>query len=194
MVAAGSVLLGVGLALLSTMTVSTSPAAAAAYLVVFGLSMGILIPVLILVTQNAVHPRDLGVATSSVQAFRQLGGSTGVAVFGAMFNARLAGILAARLPQDSPVSGLEVSELVASPAVVATMEPAVRNVIREAVALSSTQMFRLAIPVAVAATIAGLMLRGLPLRDVLPDRQPGPARSSEEARAEPTPPSPGEPS
>ncbi|MCE2528395.1 MAG: MFS transporter [Acidimicrobiia bacterium] len=193
-VAAGSVLLGAGMALLSTMTVSTSPAAAAAYLVVFGLSMGILIPVLILVIQNAVHPRDLGVATSSVQVFRQLGGSTGVAVFGALFNARLAGILAARLPQDSPVSGLEVSELVASPAVVATMEPAVRNVIREAVALSSSQMFRLAIPVAVAATIAGLMLRGLPLRDVLPDQQRGSARSSEETWAEPTPPSPGEPS
>ncbi|MDE0289493.1 MAG: MDR family MFS transporter [bacterium] len=193
-VIAGSVLLGVGLAMLSTMSVSTSPAAAAGYLVVFGLSMGILIPVLILVIQNSVHPRDLGVATSSVQVFRQLGGSTGVAVFGALFNARLAGLLAARLPPDSPVSGLDVSELVASPAVVATMEPSVRVVIREAVALSSAQMFRLAIPVAVAATIAGLMLRGLPLRDVLPHEQPGPVRSSGETRAEPTPPFPGEPS
>ena len=179
-VTAGSILLGVGLVLLSTMTVSTSPPAAAAYLVVFGLSMGILIPVLILVIQNAVHPRNLGVATSSIQVFRQLGGSTGVAVFGALFNARLAGTLAARLPPDSPVSRLDVSELIASPAVVATMEPSVRDVIREAVALSSAQMFRLAIPVAVAATVAGLMFRGLPLRDVLPERQPGSARSSEE--------------
>lgn len=179
-VVAGTVLLGVGLALLSTMSVSTSPPAAAAYLLVFGLSMGILIPVLILVIQNAVHPRDLGVATSSVQVFRQLGGSTGVAVFGALFNVRLAGLLAAGLPPDSPVSELDVSELVASPAVVATMEPSVRDVIREAVALSSSQMFRLAIPVAVAATIAGLMLRGLPLRDVPPDEQPGPAQPSGE--------------
>ncbi len=182
-VASGPVLLGVGLALLSTMTVSTSPAAAAGYLLVFGLSMGVLIPVLILVIQNAVHPRDLGVATSSVQVFRQLGGSTGVAVFGALFNARLAGLLAARLPQDSPVSDLEVSELIATPAVVATMEASVRDVIREAVALSSAQMFRLAIPVAIAATVAGLMFRGLPLRDVLPERQPGSARSSGEMQA-----------
>ena len=194
MVVVGTVLLGVGLALLSTMSVSTSPPAAAAYLVVFGLSMGILIPVLILVIQNAVHPRDLGVATSSVQVFRQLGGSTGVAVFGALFNARLAGLLAVGLPPDSPVAGLDVSELVASPAVVATMEPSVRDVIREAVALSSSQMFRLAIPVAVAATIAGLMLRGLPLRDVPPDEQPGPARSPGGMRAEPASPPPTEPS
>ena len=77
-VTAGCVLLGGGLALLSTMTVSTSPEAAAAYVLVLGLSMGILIPVLVLVIQNAVHPRDLGVATSSVQVFRQLGGSTGI--------------------------------------------------------------------------------------------------------------------
>ena len=115
-------------------------------------------------------------------------------MFGALFNARLAGLLAARLPPDSPASDLDVSELVASPAVVATMETAVRDVIREAVALSSAQMFRLAIPVAVAATIAGLMLRGLPLRDVLPHEQPGPARSSEEPWAEPTPVSTREPS
>lgn len=103
-----------------------------------------------------------------------------MAVFGALFNARLAGLLAAGLPQDSAVSDLDVSELVATPAVVATMEASVRDVIREAVAVSSAQMFWLAIPVAVAATVACLMFRGLPLRDVLPDRNPGPARSSEE--------------
>ena len=190
-VTAGCVLLGVGLTLMSTMTVSTSPQVAAVYLLVFGLSMGILIPVLVLVIQNAVHPRDLGVATSSVQVFRQLGGSTGVAVFGALFNARLVATLTG-LPPDSPVSGLEVSELIASPAVVATMEPPVRDIIREAVALSSGEMFRLAIPVAVVATIAGLMLRGLPLRDVLPHQQTGPAQPSGDARGGLTLPSPGE--
>ena len=83
-VTAGCVLLGVGLALLSTMGVSTSPPAAAANVAFLGLSMRILIPVLVLVIQNAVHPRDLGVATSCVQVFRQLGGSTGIAVFGAL--------------------------------------------------------------------------------------------------------------
>ena len=118
-------------------------------MLVLGLSMGILIPVLVLVIQNAVHPRDLGVATSSVQVFRQLGGSTGIAVFGALSNARLATTLATELPADSPVSGLDVSELVSSPAVVAAMEAPLRDAIREAVALSSSQMFRLAIPIAV---------------------------------------------
>ena len=174
----GCLLLGVGLALLSTMTVSTTPPAAAANVAVLGLSIGILIPVLVLVIQNAVHPRDLGVATSSVQVFRQLGGSTGIAVFGALFNARLAATLASELPEDSPMAGLDVSELVASPAVVATMEAPLRDIIREAVALSSSQMFRLAVPVAAAAALAALMLRGLPLRDVLPHQQSSGSPSS----------------
>ena len=112
-------------------------------------------------------------------------------MFGALFNARLVATLTG-LPPDSPVSGLDVSELIASPAVVATMEPPVRDIIREAVALSSGEMFRLAIPVAVVATIAGLMLRGLPLRDVLPHQQTGPAQPSGDARGGLTLPSPGE--
>ena len=191
-VTTGCVLLGLGLALLSTMTVSTSPQAAAVYVVVLGLSMGILIPVLVLVIQNSVHPRDLGVATSSVQVFRQLGGSTGIAVFGALFNTRLAAILASELPPGSPASGLEVSELISSPAAVAAMEAPVRDIIREAVAISSSQMFRLAIPAAVAAVIAALMLRGLPLRDVLPQTQNGATQPEGDEPGEPTPPAPRE--
>ena len=160
-VTAGCVLLGIGLALLSTVTVSTSTEAAAAYMLVLGLSMGILIPVLVLVIQNAVHPRDLGVATSSVQVFRQLGGSTGIALFGAVFNARLASTLASELPPDSLSSGLDATELISSPAIIAKMDVPVREVIREAVAFSAGHMFRLAMPLAVAAVIAALLLKGL---------------------------------
>lgn len=187
-VMAGCVLLGVGLALMSAMTLSTSPQAAAAYATVLGLSMGILIPVLILVVQNAVHPRNLGVATSSGQVCRQLGGSIGVAMFGALFNARLGATLAARLPPDSPVSGLPVSELIAGPAAVAEMAPPLRDIIREAVALSSGQMYRLAIPVAAVATVAGLMLKGLPLRDVPHQREdPAPSPGDEPSGTAPPP-------
>ena len=188
----GAVLLGIGLGLLSILTESTGLPAVAAAVAVFGFSLGVLIPVVVLVVQNAVDPAHMGVATASAQVFRQLGGTTGTALFGSLFNSRLAANLTAELPAGSPVRGLDVGELVSSPAIVATMEAPVRELIREAVAMSSGQMFRLAMPVAVAAAIAGLMLRGLPLRDVLPHQQPVPARSSEDAPPEPTPPFGGE--
>jgi hypothetical protein len=41
-------------------------------------------------TQNAVEVRDIGVATSSNQFFRQIGSTIGVAMFGALLTHRLA--------------------------------------------------------------------------------------------------------
>ena len=43
-----------------------------------------------LAVQNAVDPRFVGVATSSVQFLRSIGGSLGAAVFGAILSNRFA--------------------------------------------------------------------------------------------------------
>ena len=59
--------------------------------------------VLVLAVQNAVDYRFLGVATSGSTLFRQIGGSIGVAAFGAIFANRLGDELAARLPAGAHV-------------------------------------------------------------------------------------------
>jgi hypothetical protein len=46
--------------------------------------------VMVVAMQNTVERRYLGVGTSTVTFFRSIGGSCGVAIFGAIFNARLA--------------------------------------------------------------------------------------------------------
>ena len=51
------------------------------YMVPFGLGLGFNMQPIILAVQNAVSPREIGVATSSVTFFRQMGGTLGVAVF-----------------------------------------------------------------------------------------------------------------
>ena len=51
------------------------------YMAVFGLGLGMNMQSIVLAMQNAVDPRDMGVATSSVTFFRQVGGSLGTAVF-----------------------------------------------------------------------------------------------------------------
>jgi EmrB/QacA subfamily drug resistance transporter len=48
---------------------------------VFGLGLGFNMQPVILAVQNAVGPREIGVATSSVTFFRQMGGTLGAAVF-----------------------------------------------------------------------------------------------------------------
>jgi EmrB/QacA subfamily drug resistance transporter len=48
---------------------------------VFGVGLGFNMQPVILAVQNAVSPREMGVATSSVTFFRQMGGTLGAAVF-----------------------------------------------------------------------------------------------------------------
>lgn len=48
---------------------------------VFGLGLGSCMQTLVLAVQNAVPPRDMGVATASSTFFRQMGASTGTAIF-----------------------------------------------------------------------------------------------------------------
>ena len=49
--------------------------------------------------QNSVEYRDMGAATSSTTFFRQMGGSIGAAVFGAVLSSRLAHYLAEQLAE-----------------------------------------------------------------------------------------------
>jgi hypothetical protein len=55
--------------------------------------------VLVLVVQNDAEPQNIGVATSTATFFRSVGGSFGVAIFGAIFASRLAHELA-HLPRS----------------------------------------------------------------------------------------------
>ncbi|MFD0587493.1 MDR family MFS transporter [Paenibacillus sp. GCM10027627] len=59
-------------------------------MVVFGIGLGVGMPVFSLTVQNAVKPADLGVATASSQLFRNLGGTIGIAVMGTIMQSSLA--------------------------------------------------------------------------------------------------------
>ncbi|HKE71133.1 MAG TPA: MDR family MFS transporter [Nocardioidaceae bacterium] len=48
---------------------------------IFGIGLGLNMQPVIVAVQNAVSPREIGVATSSVTFFRQMGGTLGTAVF-----------------------------------------------------------------------------------------------------------------
>nr|WP_220185937.1 MDR family MFS transporter [Paenactinomyces guangxiensis] len=52
------------------------------HMLVIGIGLGVSFPIFMLTVQNAVDYRHLGVATSSSQLFRQLGGTIGVSIMG----------------------------------------------------------------------------------------------------------------
>jgi hypothetical protein len=71
-------------------------------LLVFGAGLGFIFPVTTTVVQNAVPRALMGTATASGVMFRQIGGTVAVAVFGAVFAARMAGT--AGLPDAASLS------------------------------------------------------------------------------------------
>ncbi|KJV26566.1 MDR family MFS transporter [Pantoea sp. SM3] len=82
----GTLLATVGMALMTTLTLQSSLWQIYLYACVLGMGMGMVMQVLVLAVQNSVTPDSIGVATSSVTLFRSVGGSIGVALFGAMFS------------------------------------------------------------------------------------------------------------
>jgi EmrB/QacA subfamily drug resistance transporter len=95
---AGSVTLLVGMLLFTRLQVASPLWVSFIYMVVLGVGLGLCMQSLILAVQNAVDTRDLGAGTSAATFFRSLGGSFGVAILGAVLNARLSGELASRMP------------------------------------------------------------------------------------------------
>ena len=87
----GLSLMAAGLVLLAQIGTATPHAAVGAILVLFGIGFGMVSQVLTVAIQNDVERRDLGIATASANLFRSLGGSVGVALFGALFAARIDG-------------------------------------------------------------------------------------------------------
>lgn len=62
---------------------------AVAAMIVFGIGLGISMPVFTLTVQNAVAPAQLGVATATATLFRNLGGTIGIAVMGTVMNSAM---------------------------------------------------------------------------------------------------------
>ena len=95
---AGTALMSIAMYLLSGISVSMPVWQTAIYMVILGLGLGMTMQVLVLAAQNAVPYELLGVATSGSTLFRQIGGSIGVSIFGAIFANQLATNLAHVLP------------------------------------------------------------------------------------------------
>ena len=96
----GTAVLVVGMFLLSRLGVGTAPLLASAYMAIVGVGIGLVMQVLVLVVQNDAKPREIGVATATATFFRSVGGSFGVALFGAIFASGLTNALQ-KLPPES---------------------------------------------------------------------------------------------
>jgi EmrB/QacA subfamily drug resistance transporter len=116
----GFALMAIGLVWLGFMPTTVTMQVFIVAIIAFGLGLGALTPTVLLVAQGAFGSEKRGIATSTVNFFRTLGSTIGVAVLGAALNARSAALLKAnvvpRLHELSSDIGAKVADTLASKA------------------------------------------------------------------------------
>jgi len=155
---AGTGIATVGLGLLSQLNLHTSTLQISLYVFVIGFGLGMVMQVLVLAVQNAVQPRDMGVATSGSIMFRQIGGSVGIAAFGAIFANHLRKNLAKTLPPGvhGPSS--------ATPKAVNALPPHVHSLYVHAFSNALHPVFLVGAVISAVAFVLSWFLTEVPLR------------------------------
>jgi EmrB/QacA subfamily drug resistance transporter len=169
---AGTFLVIVAMFLFSRLGANSTRLESTLYMVVMGLGFGMVTQVLVVAVQNSVAREQLGTATGTANFFRSLGGAIGVAVFGAVFAARLTHLLPLRLPA-SVARNVNPAALISSPAQVGHLPASVHTGVVESVAQSVHAVFLTAIPIAAVAFLVVITLREIPLRNWQSAGSPG---------------------
>ncbi|MCL6669515.1 MDR family MFS transporter [Streptomyces panaciradicis] len=161
---AGTAVTTIGLLLLHRLDENSSTFEMSAYFFVFGLGLGLVMQVLVLIVQNAVSYEDLGVATSGATFFRSIGASFGVAIFGTVFASRLGDKLTAAFSGVKLPGGVSADALKSDPRGIGSLPPALRAPALHAYASSITDVFLYAAPVALLGFVLAWFLKEDPLR------------------------------
>ena len=169
---AGTAILVVGMYLLSRLTVDTEPWVASAYMLVVGIGLGFVMQVLVLIVQNDARPQEMGVVTSTATFFRSVGGSFGVALFGAVFSSRLAGELS-RLPTEVVARLGDVGAI--DPARARALPPDVHADFLQVFSNALHGVFLWGMVIAIVPFALSWLIREVPLRTTLGRAAPGAA-------------------
>ncbi len=184
---AGVAVMLVGMWLLSQVTVSTSRLEVVRDIVIIGAGLGSTFPLYLTAVQSALPRNFLGVASSQVQFWRQIGGTLGTAVLGSVLSQRLPvhigeQVTALHLPAQaarlvsgggsSPQTLFDPAQIAASRAKAASafgsqgaaIFDQVLHAVRVALASTLHEVFLYGAAALIIALIATVFLKDVPLR------------------------------
>lgn len=161
----GNIVLGLGLWLFSHLSLTTSEWELGLWMFIIGAGLGMFIQVTTLAIQNAVDPKNLGVATSTATFFRSTGSSLGAAIFGTILTNRLVIHLTELFPVSSAgTSTVNVTGIRSGSTNLQSLPPDISHNVLLAFVQSFHDMFLVALPFVAAGFIVALFLREKPLR------------------------------
>jgi EmrB/QacA subfamily drug resistance transporter len=157
---AGAVLVVAGTALLSTLRYDTDFVLVGIYMFVLGAGLGMLMQNLVLVVQNSIEVKNLGVATSAVTFFRSLGGTVGVSVLGSILGTIIASEITAGIRALAPADQAIAAQALGSGVIpqVSQLTPAVRTVVESAYGIGIGDVFLYSVPLAIVSLLAVIFL------------------------------------
>lgn len=160
----GLAIIALAMLWLSALEVDTSMWNVSLRIFVLGIGLGLVIQTLVVAVQNAVEPRDLGVATSSNTFFRSMGGAIGTAVFGSVLTATLTSSLADKFPGGTP-PGVDPSAISGTPEAIQSLPAAAREPLLSSFMDAIDRVFVVGVPVVLVAFVLTLFLEERQLRE-----------------------------
>ncbi|TMS51204.1 MFS transporter [Mycobacterium sp. DBP42] len=156
----GAAVMGVGLALISTLHADSPTWLLCIYIGVFGVGIGMGMQILTLIVQNSFPNAVVGTATAATNYFRQVGASVGSAIVGSIFASRLVDLLAEKLPAGEARS---TDPNAFTPAMVSRLPDTLQVPIIEAYNEAMLPIFLFMTPLAALAVVALAFIREKPL-------------------------------
>ena len=174
-----------GAFLLSRMDASVSDGVVVRNMVITGLGIGVSMSLFTIITQNAFPVQKLGEVTASLQFFRSIGGTIGVAVLGTVMTSRYNAVFASNVPAElraqltpeqlaalqnpqslmAPESGGAIQQMFAGfGAQGQEILGQVMLAIRESLATAITDLFVVTTIALVLAMVSCFFLKEIPLR------------------------------
>ena len=172
----GVIVMIFGMWLLSQITPTVAEWHVVADLIIVGLGIGVTFPLYLTAVQTALPRQFLGVGSSQIQFWRNLGGTVGSAVLGAVLANRLPDYISARLAalhippqvlQSLPKTGSPNAVL--DPTLVSKLPASIVAAIRGALSDSLHDVYVLAGAVLILALVATVFMKEVPLTTARPD-------------------------
>src|SRR5213082_2594740 len=180
----------IGLYLIAQTTTSTTQSAITIDIVLVGLGLGVTMPLYINAVQSALPQRYLGVGTSQIQFWRNVGGTVSSAVLGSILAQRLPGAISAQIAKvnlppafknvmgssaSNPNALLDPSRIAAAnaklPAQLAPLFDQAMHAVRQALALTLHDVFLISVILTAGALVISLFMPDVPLRSRKPQQQ-----------------------
>jgi EmrB/QacA subfamily drug resistance transporter len=187
----GIALMMVGIYLVAQTTTSTSQSSITMDIILVGLGLGITMPLYINAVQSALPQRYLGVGTSQVQFWRNVGGTVSSAILGSILAQRLPGAINSEIAKlnlpsafqrlmgksaSNPNSLLDPARIGAAkaklPSQLVPLFDQALHAVRNGLALTLRDTFLIALGLSAIALVASLFMPDVPLRARRPQRQP----------------------